>query len=74
MVLRWKDKTTQDSSNRSSRWREGVICLVMIACSGFVSGLFYRFDFSLVLQLIAVVVATLATVGLCLRQVSIDLY
>lgn len=70
--LRWKDK--MESEEISSSWKEGVICLITIACCGFGAGLFYRVNASLIFPILAVLVASLASLALCFRQVSINLY
>ncbi|KAL5728422.1 Cationic amino acid transporter 9 [Ranunculus cassubicifolius] len=70
VVLRLKDKgTNQISRNWLSNWKEGVICLVTIACAGFVTGVSYRYSISIILLVVAVVIAILATVALYCRQV-----
>lgn len=69
IALRWKDRTSRnDSSRLTSAWREGVICLIIIAACGFGAGLFYRFNASYILPIIAVVIAVLASAILCLRH------
>ncbi|XP_057981492.1 cationic amino acid transporter 9, chloroplastic-like [Malania oleifera] len=73
VTLRWKDKTGSQVSTRwTSSWREGVICLIIIACCGFSAGLFYRINASFVLLLIAVVIAILASAALYCRQVYVN--
>ncbi|KAB1225166.1 Cationic amino acid transporter 9, chloroplastic [Morella rubra] len=64
--LRWKDK--MESEEISSSWKEGVICLITIACCGFGAGLFYRVNASLIFPILAVLVASLASLALCFRQ------
>ncbi|XP_021834652.1 cationic amino acid transporter 9, chloroplastic [Prunus avium] len=71
VVLRLKDKASSQVS--SSTWREGVICLLIVACGGFGAGLCYRFSVSIVFLVVAVVVAILAMGALCFRQVYADL-
>lgn len=66
--LRFKDKAANEVS--SSAWREGVICLFIVACGGFGAGLCYRFSASIVFLVLTVVVAILALADLCFRQVS----
>lgn len=69
IALRWKDRTSRnDSSRLTSAWREGVICLIIIACCGFGAGLFYRINASYILLIVAVVIAVLASAMLCLRH------
>ncbi|KAK4798779.1 hypothetical protein SAY86_031105 [Trapa natans] len=69
IVLRWKDKT---ANLVNSRWlsskQEGVIFLVLVALSGFASGLCYRIDAPLILPLAAVLVAVVSIFSLCYRQ------
>ena len=72
ITLRWKDKTV--SQELSSSWLEGVICLITVACCGFGAGLFYRVSASFILLTLAVVVASIASLALNFRQVSINLY
>jgi hypothetical protein len=74
LALRWKDKTASQFSSRwTSAWREGVLCIITVACCGFAAGLFYRFSASFIFLVVAVVIAILATAALCCRQVSIIL-
>ena len=68
VTLRWKDKTASPAS--SSTWREGLICIMVVACSGFGAGLFYRFG-SLWVSMVAAVFALLASIALHLRHVSL---
>ncbi|KAL5539217.1 hypothetical protein UlMin_044513 [Ulmus minor] len=67
LALRWKDKT--ESQLPSASWREGVVCLLIVGIGGFGAGLFYRVDASFVFLIIAVVVAIIAAIALCFRQV-----
>ncbi|KAI4338787.1 hypothetical protein MLD38_023800 [Melastoma candidum] len=70
IVLRWSEKASNlISPNWISSWREGVLCLLVVACSGFCAGLFYRVSAPLVLTLSATVVALIAVVALQYRQV-----
>ncbi|XP_031398032.1 cationic amino acid transporter 9, chloroplastic [Punica granatum] len=70
IVLRWKDNTANQAKSRwLSSWKEGVICLLLVACSGFAAGVSYRFGASFILPLVAVIVAVLATFALYHRQV-----
>ena len=71
VALRWKDKTASQVS--SSSWREGLICLITVACGGLCAGLFYRVNASFIFLILAVVVAIIASLALCFRQVSINL-
>ncbi|KAH8516572.1 hypothetical protein H0E87_004790 [Populus deltoides] len=69
LALRWKDKTASQFSSRwTSAWREGVLCIITVACCGFAAGLFYRFSASFIFLVVAVVIAILATAALCCRQ------
>jgi APA family basic amino acid/polyamine antiporter len=71
VALRLNDKKDRESSNRwTSSWQEGVICLVIIACSGFGAGVFYRFSASVIFILLSVGVAVVASAVLHYRQVS----
>ncbi|CAN1272209.1 Cationic amino acid transporter 9, chloroplastic [Linum perenne] len=56
VTLRWNDKHEgQVSSRWATGWHEGVICLVIVACCGFVTGVSYRYDASFIFMIIAVV-------------------
>lgn len=69
VTLRLKDKEGSPTSERwISPWREGVICLIIIACCGFAIGLLYRYNASYIFLIVTVVMAVLVTVALCLRQ------
>lgn len=72
LALRWKDNTSSQIS--SSSWREGLICLLMVALGGFVSGLYYRVNISVIFLMLALFVAVLACIALYFRQVSVVLY
>ncbi|KAJ6335098.1 hypothetical protein OIU78_011855 [Salix suchowensis] len=73
LALRWKDKTVSQFSSRwTSAWREGVLCIVTVACCGFAVGIFYRFSASYFFLVVAVVIAILATTALCCRQAYTD--
>ncbi|KAK6920366.1 Cationic amino acid transporter, C-terminal [Dillenia turbinata] len=73
VTLRWKDKTANQVYQRgTSNWREGVICLVTVACCGFAAGLFYRLNVSYIFMLIAVLVAALASAALYCRQAYVE--
>ncbi|XP_061995595.1 cationic amino acid transporter 9, chloroplastic isoform X1 [Rosa rugosa] len=71
VALRLKDKASSQVSSTS--WREGVICLFIVACSGFGAGVFYRFNTSFIFMVIAVIVAILALCALCFRQTYADM-
>ncbi|KAI3852347.1 hypothetical protein MKW92_035253 [Papaver armeniacum] len=70
VTLRWKEKA---SSQFSTKWissrQEGIICLAVVAFSGFTAGLCYRFNASFVFMIVAAVVAVLAAGALHFRQV-----
>lgn len=71
VALRLNDKKERESANRwTSSWQEGVICLVIIACSGFGAGIFYRFSASVIFILLSFGVAVVASAVLHYRQVS----
>ncbi|XP_057980951.1 cationic amino acid transporter 9, chloroplastic-like [Malania oleifera] len=73
VTLRWTDKTTgQASTSWISAWQEGVICLIIIACSGFASGLVYRFNASFIFIIVAVVTAIVVSIALYCRQSYAD--
>lgn len=75
ITLRWKDKTaTLNSGSWFSTWHEGVICLVGVACCGFVAGLCYRFSASFIILVIAILIAVVAAGALYYRQVSTTLH
>ncbi|KAF8380562.1 hypothetical protein HHK36_028050 [Tetracentron sinense] len=70
VTLRWKDKSASQVSTRwTSSWQEGVICLVTVACCGFGAGLCYRYNASFIFLVAAILIAVLAVLGLCFRQV-----
>ncbi|KAA8520456.1 hypothetical protein F0562_014712 [Nyssa sinensis] len=70
VTLRWKDKTSSQVSTRwISNWREGVICLVIIASCGFIAGVLYRLSASFIFLLVAVIIAIFASAILYFRQV-----
>jgi len=72
LSLRFKEKSANQASGRwCSRWAEGVICLVVLACCGFAAGVMYRFDASYYLLIIPLFIAVVAFAALYLRQVSI---
>lgn len=71
VALRLNDKKERESSNGwTSSWHEGVFCLVIIACSGFCAGVFYRFSAPLIFLLLSVGVAVSASALLHYRRVS----
>lgn len=71
VTLRWKNRTgSQVSSKCISSWCEGVICIFIVACCGFATGVLYRFGASFIFMIVAVVIAIIACAALCCRQVS----
>ncbi|XP_075492686.1 cationic amino acid transporter 9, chloroplastic isoform X1 [Primulina tabacum] len=73
VTLRLKDNTSSQASTKwISKWVEGVICLLTVACCGFAAGVFFRFGASFVLVLVAIIIAIFSGVALCLRQAYTD--
>ncbi|KAL0007573.1 hypothetical protein SO802_009075 [Lithocarpus litseifolius] len=70
ITLRWNDKTA--SQVLSSSWLEGVICLITVACCGFGAGLSYRVSASFIFLIVAVVVASIASLALIFHQAYAD--
>ena len=71
VTLRLKTRTgNQVSSKCMSTWCEGVICIVIVACCGFATGVLYRFGASFIFMIVAVVIAIIACAALYCRQVS----
>ncbi|KAL3615537.1 Cationic amino acid transporter 9, chloroplastic [Castilleja foliolosa] len=71
--LRWKDKApSRSSTTRISTRGEGIICLLTIACCGFIAGVLFRYDVSFVCLILATVIAIFSAAALYLRQVYID--
>ncbi|KAG5565419.1 hypothetical protein RHGRI_001341 [Rhododendron griersonianum] len=69
VTLRWKDKSSSQVSRKwISSWREGVLCLIIIASCGFTAGAVYRFNASFVFLIVAVIAAIFAAAALYLRQ------
>lgn len=69
VTLRWKDKTEIRASRRwMSSWREGVLCLIIVACCGFAAGALYRFNASFVFMIVAAVIGIFSVAALCFRQ------
>ncbi|RZC86686.1 hypothetical protein C5167_030036 [Papaver somniferum] len=70
VTLRWKEKA---SSQFSTKWissrQEGIICLGVVALSGFTAGLCYRFNASFIFMIVAAVVAVISACALHFRQV-----
>lgn len=67
VVLRWKDKKANQLSCIST-WQEGVICLTIVPCCGFATGLLFRFGVPLYFLVIPVAAAILASTVLYCRQ------
>ncbi|KAK9757777.1 hypothetical protein RND81_01G185100 [Saponaria officinalis] len=69
LSLRFKEQSASQNSGRwLSKWAEGVIWLVVLACCGFTAGALYRFNASYFFLIIPVVVALVALGALYLRQ------
>ncbi|CAI8591754.1 unnamed protein product [Vicia faba] len=66
VVLRWKDKTSGQVS--PSAKREGVLCLIVVALSGFTAGLLFRYEVSIIFVIVAMAVAVGASLALLFRQ------
>ncbi|XP_051132807.1 cationic amino acid transporter 9, chloroplastic [Andrographis paniculata] len=72
ITLRWNDKASnQASTERISKRREGIVCLVGIACCGFAAGVFYRFDALFVFPVLATAIAIFCAAAVYLRQVYV---
>ncbi|GMH22368.1 hypothetical protein Nepgr_024211 [Nepenthes gracilis] len=70
VTLRFEDKSAnQAACGWSSRWVEGVICLVTVACCGFSAGVIYRFGASYFFLAIPIVIAIVLSAALYLRHV-----
>ncbi|KAK6918644.1 Amino acid/polyamine transporter I [Dillenia turbinata] len=73
VTLRWKDKTANQVYQRgTSKWREGVVCLIIVAFCGLGAGLFYRLNVSYIFMLVAALVAALASAALYRHQVYVE--
>ncbi|CAH9117999.1 unnamed protein product [Cuscuta europaea] len=71
--LRLKDMTASPvSAVRISKKDEEIICLILLACSGFAAGVFYRFGASVIFLTVAGLTAIVATAALHFRQVYTD--
>lgn len=71
ITLRRKDKVTNQVSQKYiTSQSEGTICLVAIAFCGFIAGLCYRFNASIMLMIFAIIIAVLGAAALQFRQVS----
>ncbi|CAL1388808.1 unnamed protein product [Linum trigynum] len=70
VTLRWNDRHADDRvlSRWTSPWQEGVICLIVVACCGFATGVSYRYDGSFIFMIVAAVIAILSISALCFRQ------
>ncbi|CAI0445919.1 unnamed protein product [Linum tenue] len=55
VTLRWNDRHADDRvlSRWTSPWQEGVICLIVVACCGFATGVSYRYDGSFIFMIVA---------------------
>lgn len=72
LSLRFEENSPNDALARwCSKWAEGVIWLVVLACCGFGAGVLYRFGASYVFLIIPLVFALVALVALYIRQVRI---
>ena len=72
LSLRFEENSPNDASARwCSKWAEGVIWLVVLACCGFGAGVLYRFGASYFFLIIPLVIALVALVALYIRQVWI---
>ncbi|KAJ3680581.1 hypothetical protein LUZ60_016859 [Juncus effusus] len=73
LTLRWKDRPNEIRISKLhlnvSSWCEGVICIVVIAISSFITGLCYRFGASWIFLILAFLVAVGAAAALHFRQV-----
>ncbi|XP_057531705.1 cationic amino acid transporter 9, chloroplastic [Amaranthus tricolor] len=73
LSLRFEENSPNDASARwCSKWAEGVIWLVVLACCGFGAGVLYRFGASYFFLIIPLVIALVALVALYIRQVYSD--
>ncbi|XP_059651635.1 cationic amino acid transporter 9, chloroplastic isoform X2 [Cornus florida] len=73
VTLRWRDKAASQVSRKwISNRQEGVICLIVIAATGFAAGVLYRFSASFIFLVVAVVIAIFASAVLYRRQVYMD--
>lgn len=73
LSLRFEEKSVSQASPRwCSKWAEGVIWLVVLACCGFGAGVMYRFGASYFFLIIPLTIALVALVVLYLRQVYTD--
>ncbi|KAG6477875.1 cationic amino acid transporter 9, chloroplastic-like [Zingiber officinale] len=69
ITLRRKDKVTNQVSQKYiTSQSEGTICLVAIAFCGFIAGLCYRFNASIILMIFAIIIAVLGAAALQFRQ------
>lgn len=68
VTLRFEDKPAHQILSKWSRWTEGVFCLSIIGCCGFIAGAIYRSEFSYFVMVIPVVIAIVASAALYLRQ------
>lgn len=66
MTLRWDD-------SQVSKRMEGITCIIVIACCGFVAGILYRYSVSTladIFLILPIAMAIFAAAGLQFRQVS----
>ncbi|GAB4844293.1 Cationic amino acid transporter 9, chloroplastic [Ancistrocladus abbreviatus] len=69
VALRFEDKPVNQASGCwSSRWVEGVFCLVIVACCGFAAGGIYRFGASYFFLIIPSLIAIIACAALYFRH------
>ncbi|GAB4861968.1 Cationic amino acid transporter 9, chloroplastic [Ancistrocladus abbreviatus] len=68
--LRFEDKSAnQASGSWSTRWEEGVVCLVVIACCGFSAGGIYRFGAPYLFLILPILIAIASCAALYVRHV-----
>ena len=72
--LRWRDRTENQLSIKGiSARQEGIICLIVIALSGFITGISFRFGGSLIFMVAVIFFGILALAALYIRQVNVSL-
>ncbi|XP_078447772.1 cationic amino acid transporter 9 [Wolffia australiana] len=73
VVLRWKDAPRRQTSIKGvSARQEGITYLILIALSGFATGLCYRFGASAAFPVMTALIGILSTAALYVRQVHSD--
>ncbi|KAM0030605.1 putative amino acid/polyamine transporter I, cationic amino acid transporter [Helianthus debilis subsp. tardiflorus] len=81
ITLRWKDnddissEMTQVTATYMSHRLEGIICITVIACCGFTTGIIFRYvvsPFAYIFLIIPIIIAILATAALRFRQEQMD--